>query len=192
MMVRSVPDLITVAESGGRVKYLRFWGHQPQRDSSIGCGCLSQWWPAPFVVDGLTYATAEHYMMWGKAMAFGDTEVAERILAAGHPKQAKGLGRRVRGFSEIIWDASRFDIVVTGSVAKFGQHEELKQYLLGTGKRVLVEASPVDQVWGIGLTDDDPRAENPAAWRGLNLLGFALMVARAQLAAANSAAAQPK
>lgn len=77
MLVRSVPDLIALAESGGRVKYLRFWGHQPQRDGSIGPGCLSQWWPAPFVVDGLTYATAEHYMMWGKAMAFGDTEVAE-------------------------------------------------------------------------------------------------------------------
>ncbi|MFI7670577.1 NADAR family protein [Nocardia sp. NPDC049526] len=191
MLVRSVPDLITLAESGGRVKYLRFWGHQPQRDGSIGPGCLSQWWPASFVVDGLTYATAEHYMMWGKAMAFGDTEVAEQVLAAGHPKQSKDLGRMVRGFNEIIWDARRFDIVVAGNVAKFGQHEELKQYLLGTGNRVLVEASPIDRVWGIGLAADDPRAENPAAWRGLNLLGFALMAARAQLGA-NPAAAQPE
>ncbi|WP_433603126.1 NADAR family protein [Nocardia sp. CA-135953] len=189
MLVRSVPDLITLAESGDQVKYLRFWGHQPQRDGSIGPGCLSQWWRAPFVVGGLTYATAEHYMMWGKAMAFGDTEVAEQVLAAGHPKQAKDLGRGVRGFNEIIWDARRFDIVVAGNLAKFGQHEELRQYLLGTGSRVLVEASPVDRVWGIGLAADDPRAENPAAWRGLNLLGFALMAARAQLAA-NPAATQ--
>lgn len=130
-------------------------------------------------------------MMWGKAMAFGDTEVAEQVLVAGHPKQAKDLGRGVRGFNEIIWDARRFDIVVAGNVAKFGQHEELRQYLLGTGSRVLVEASPIDRVWGIGLAADDPRAENPAAWRGLNLLGFALMAARAQLAA-NPAATQPE
>ncbi len=120
-------------------------------------------------------------MMWGKAMLFGDTEIAGRVLAAGHPKHAKDLGRKVHGFHRIIWEAKRFDIVVTGNVAKFGQHQDLREYLLGTGNRVLMVASPVDRIWGIGLAANDPRAENPAWWRGLNLLGFALMAVRDEL-----------
>ncbi|TYC23443.1 NADAR family protein [Micromonospora sp. MP36] len=178
---RSVADLVAAVRSGRRVKFLHFWGHRPQRDGSVGAGCLSQWWPAPFTVDGRTYATAEHWMMWQKATLFGDAEVAERVLASGHPQRAKALGRQVRGFDEATWAARRYEIVVAGSVAKFGQHEELGRFLLGTGERVLVEASPVDRIWGIGLAADDPRAADPARWRGENLLGFALMDVRAAL-----------
>ncbi|MFF3228182.1 NADAR family protein [Nocardia suismassiliense] len=181
MCVRSVDDLIGLVESGTKVKYLRFWGHRPQRDGAVGAGCLSQWWPAAFTVDGRTFPTAEHYMMWRKATLFGDTETADRILRAAHPHQAKALGRTVRDFDESAWTAHRYQIVVTGSAAKFSQHGDLKTYLLSTGSRVLVEASPVDRVWGIGLTADDPRAEDPSQWRGLNLLGFALMDARTTL-----------
>ncbi|MFR9779928.1 NADAR family protein [Micromonospora sp. MS34] len=184
MPIRSVADLVDAVRSGQRVRYLHFWGHRPQRDGSIGTGCLSQWWPAPFTVDGRTYATAEHWMMWRKATLFGDAEVAERILAAPHPHRAKSLGRQVRGFDEATWAARRYAVVVDGSVPKFGQHEELRRFLLGTGQRVLVEASPVDRIWGIGLAADDPRAADPARWRGDNLLGFALMAARAALRAA--------
>lgn len=177
----SVADLIDVIERGERVKFLFFWGHQPQADGGIGKGCLSQWWPAAFTADGVTFATAEHYMMWRKAMLFGDAETAARIVAAGHPSQAKALGRQARGFDEAVWQANRFDIVVAGSVAKFGQHPDLREFLLGTGDRVLVEASPRDRVWGIGLGAANERAEDPRQWRGLNLLGFALMRARAAL-----------
>lgn len=168
--------------SGQRVKYVFFWGHRPQRDGSIGSGCLSQWWPAPFDVDGVTFATAEHYMMWRKARLFGDHESAARILLASHPRQAKMLGRRVRGFDEQTWVRERFGIVRDAGVAKFGQHRDLRDYLLGTRNRVLVEASPADRVWGIGLAADDPRAARPQSWPGLNLLGFALMEARDLLA----------
>lgn len=183
MPIGSVAELTAAVHSGARVRYLHFWGHRPQRDGSVGAGCLSQWWPAPFTVDGRTYATAEHWMMWHKATLFGDDQVAERVLDAAHPHRAKALGRQVRGFDEATWAARRHDIVVAGSVAKFGQHEELGRFLLGTGERVLVEASPVDRVWGIGLAADDPRAADPARWRGANLLGFALMEARAALRA---------
>ncbi|MGC4750527.1 NADAR family protein [Micromonospora sp. DT201] len=179
---RSLPELRALAAAGGRIKYLFFWGHQPQPDGSIGPGCLSQWWPAPFVVDGIRYATAEHYMMVGKARLFGDEAIAAQMLTAPHPGAVKALGRQVRDFDQATWDAYSFGLVVAGNVAKFSQHPNLGQYLSRTGNRVLVEASPVDQVWGIGLSTTDPRAQDLAQWRGRNLLGFALMHARAQLA----------
>ncbi|RLK59516.1 NADAR family protein [Actinokineospora cianjurensis] len=157
-----------------RDKFLFFWGHRPERDGTIGRGCLSQWWPAASEVDGVRFATAEHYMMWRKAKLFEDDDRAEQILQAAHPAQAKDLGRTVRGFDPELWEAHRYDIVLAGSVAKFGQNPDLRAYLLGTGQRVLVEASPLDAVWGIGLTADDPRAEDPTRWPGLNLLGRAL------------------
>jgi hypothetical protein len=157
-----------------RVRYLFFWGHQPEPDGSVGKGCLSQWWPAPFAADGHEFATAEHYMMWRKAVLFDDAGTAERVLAAGHPEQAKDLGRQVRGFDHATWEAQRYQIVVDGNTHKFGQHDDLRAFLLATGDRVLVEASPLDRVWGIGLAADDPRAQDPAQWRGLNLLGYAL------------------
>jgi len=163
-------------------KYLFFWGHRPQRDGSIGAGCLSQWWPVEFTVDGVVFRSAEHYMMWRKAEFFGDHESAERIVAAGHPRDAKMLGRGVKDFDDQTWTEHRFEIVTAASRHKFGQHPELKEWLLGTGDRVLVEASPTDRVWGIGLAAADERAADPARWRGLNLLGFALMRARAEMA----------
>ncbi|MEU4715116.1 NADAR family protein [Micromonospora purpureochromogenes] len=178
---RTAADLAALVHAGQPVKYVCFWGHRPRRDGTVGAGCLSQWWPAAFTVDGRRFITAEHWMMWQKAALFGDEETGGRILAAGHPHRAKALGRQVRNFDQAVWEARRYDIVVAGSVAKFGQHDDLRAYLLGTGDRVLVEASPVDRVWGIGLSADDPRAEDPARWRGLNLLGFALMQARETL-----------
>ncbi|WP_031090373.1 NADAR family protein [Streptomyces sp. NRRL WC-3549] len=174
-------DLLARSARGERVKYLPFWGHRPRPDGRIGESCLSQWWPAPFTVDGVTYASAEHWMMAGKARLFGDAEAEARAVAAGSPAEAKKVGRLVRGFGEAVWARERFALVVAGSVHKFGQDPALQGYLLGTGGRVLVEASPMDRVWGIGLARDDPRAADPASWRGLNLLGFALMEARSRL-----------
>lgn len=181
MSIESVAELKRALERGDPVKYLFFWGHQPQADGSVGASCLSQWWPAAFTVDGVVFATAEHYMMWRKAMLFDDPASAERILAASHPHKAKALGRDVVGFDEAVWEKARFDIVVDASRAKFGQLTDLGDYLRGTGDRVLVEASPRDRIWGIGLAAGDERASQPDAWRGLNLLGFALMKARAEL-----------
>ncbi len=176
-----VAGLLDRMSRGERVEFLFFWGHRPERDGRVGPGCLSQWWPSAFEVDGRVFATAEHYMMWHKASLFGDEAAAERVLAAGDPRQAKELGRGVRGFDQRRWEASRSEIVLAGSVAKFGQHPALRRFLLDTGDRVLVEASPVDRVWGIGLAKDHPDTADPARWRGLNLLGFALTRARAAL-----------
>ncbi|MGW7255816.1 NADAR family protein [Streptomyces sp. NPDC054834] len=180
--IDAVEALIREVRAGARVKYLHFWGHRPRPDGRVGASCLSQWWPSPFVVDGVEYATAEHWMMAGKARLFEDAEAERRVLAAGHPSQAKKAGRLVRGFDESIWERERFRIVVEGSVHKFSAHDDLREFLLNTGDRVLVEASPVDRVWGIGLAADDEAAANPERWRGPNLLGFALMEARERLA----------
>ncbi|MEU6240420.1 NADAR family protein [Streptomyces sp. NPDC047024] len=179
--IQGLDTLIDEVRAGARVRYLHFWGHRPRPDGTVGTGCLSQWWPAPFTVDGVEYATAEHWMMAAKARLFEDAEAERQVLASAHPAQAKKAGRLVRGFDEAIWARERFGIVVEGSVHKFAAHEELRAFLLGTGERVLVEASPVDRVWGIGLAADDERAGDPERWRGPNLLGFALMAARERL-----------
>lgn len=175
-------DTLTEAvRAGARVKYLHFWGHRPRPDGRIGASCLSQWWPSPFTVDGVEYATAEHWMMASKARLFGDTEAERKSVAASSPAQAKKIGRLVRGFDDAVWQRERFAIVAEGSFHKFAAHTDLRMFLLGTGNRVLVEASPLDRVWGIGLAADDERAMDPARWRGPNLLGFALMAARERL-----------
>ena len=120
-------------------------------------------------------------MMAGKARLFGDDQVATQILGAGSPRQAKQLGRQVSGFDTARWDAEKYRIVTEGSFEKFRQHKALGAFLLSTGDQVLVEASPVDRIWGIGLAADDERAGNPLLWRGENLLGFALMEGRDRL-----------
>lgn len=171
-------ELMAQVAAGEPIDYLFFWGHRPAPDGRVGKSCLSQWWPAPFSVDGETYATAEHWMMAEKAGLFGDEATRRRILAAATPREAKALGRQVAGYDEARWVAARFDIVVEGNVLKFEQHPDLGAWLLGTGDRVLVEASPEDAVWGIGLDEHHADAPHPARWPGLNLLGFALMDVR--------------
>jgi ribA/ribD-fused uncharacterized protein len=163
--------------SGQRLKYVFFWGHQrPQ--NGVNASCFSQWYAAPFVVDGDKFATAEHYMMASKAALFGDEEVRRQVMLAPNPGAAKALGRQVRSFDEAIWVRERFSIVVRANRAKFSQNVDLRTFLQNTGSRVLVEASPVDRIWGIGLSEDDEHVQNPNLWRGLNLLGFALMQVR--------------
>jgi ribA/ribD-fused uncharacterized protein len=180
MMKYNLEWLLKEVEKEKRVKYIYFWGHQPQKDGSIGTTCMSQWFDddTSFVVDGITYQTAEHWMMVGKARLFDDPEMVERILASNSAAKAKKLGRMVHNFDTEKWQANAFEIVKQGSIHKFGQNPLLKEYLLKTGDRVLVEASPLDPIWGIGLAKEHEHAGQPAFWKGTNLLGFALMEAR--------------
>jgi ribA/ribD-fused uncharacterized protein len=143
-------------------------------------------------VDGVVYPTAEHWMMAGKARLFGDEEALTAVLATADPRAAKAAGRRVRGFDESRWYAAGYRIVVAGNLAKFGQHPDLGQFLLATGGQVLVEASPRDRIWGIGLSADHPDSRVPSRWRGLNQLGFALMEVRERLAVQGGAGADPR
>lgn len=169
--------------AGERFAYLHFWGHRPRADGRPSKACFSQWFDAPFEVDGVRYATAEHWMMAGKARLFGDADALERVLSDEDPGAAKKAGRAVRGYDEERWRQARFDLVTAGNLAKFSQYPALRGFLLSTGDQVLVEASPLDAIWGIGLAAADPRAHDPAQWPGLNLLGFALMAVRGRLGA---------
>ncbi|EKT63047.1 NADAR family protein [Providencia burhodogranariea] len=176
-----IQNLCKQYRTGKKFKYLFFWGHQ-SKQNQITKSCFSQWYPAPFIVDGNRFASAEHFMMAEKARLFSDQDIFTKIINAPNPGAAKAFGREVRGFKQDIWEAHRFDIVVSANLAKFSQNAELQQFLLNTKERVLVEASPVDKIWGIGLAEDAENIENPLTWKGLNLLGFALMEVRAQLA----------
>ncbi|MDR3352575.1 MAG: NADAR family protein [Zoogloeaceae bacterium] len=180
-MVYDVKWLVDEFARGKRKKFLFFWGHQKSQSGELTPACFSQWWAAPFIVEGARYTTAEHWMMAQKALLFGDQEMFGRILHAPTPSAVKALGRQVRGFDGRIWNEKRFEIVVAGNLHKFSQHQPLKTYLQNTRARVLVEASPIDRIWGIGLSAEHENAQNPRRWNGLNLLGFALMTVRDRL-----------
>ncbi|MBI2567843.1 MAG: NADAR family protein [Candidatus Schekmanbacteria bacterium] len=170
--------LLAARGRGEAYEVLFFWGHRPQPDGRIGPSCLSQWYAADFAIGGVRYRTAEHFMMAEKARLFGDHGTEARILEALTAQDAKGLGRKVQGFAQERWTARRVELVIRGNIAKFTQNPRLHRYLLSTSPKVLVEASPEDAVWGIGLHRDDPRASDPGEWQGTNLLGFALMTVR--------------
>ncbi len=174
--------LIAQIQNGEQFKYLFFWGNQKRRDGQIGASSLSQWWEDwSFEKEGISYTTAEHWMMAEKARLFNDEKTLARILSCKTPGEAKKLGRQVQGFKGPKWDAHKYEIVKQGNLLKFGQHQALKDYLLTTQNRILVEASPLDRIWGIGLAKDQADAYNPVKWKGDNLLGFALMEVREEL-----------
>jgi ribA/ribD-fused uncharacterized protein len=167
--------LKTQIENGSRPDFLFFWGHTQKVPGITDKSCFSQWWPAPFTVQGVTYATAEHWMMAQKALLFNDQEQYQHIITCHSPAEAKKLGRAVKNFDAAAWSAAAYKLVTEGNIYKFAQHEMLKQYLLQTGDAVIVEASPFDKIWGIGTKAYET---NPFNWKGENLLGFALMEVR--------------
>jgi len=181
VLIKTREELVDYIHHGNNVELLFFWGHQKPKNG-VSKSCFSQWYDAPFECDGYHFMTAEHYMMHKKALLFGDMVSAEKVLSASNPGEAKAIGREVKGFNNEKWIENRFEIVVNANVAKFSSNTKLKEFLLNTGEQVLVEASPVDRIWGIGLAEDHPTANNPSQWKGLNVLGFALMVVRDNLA----------
>lgn len=144
-------------------------------------GWMSNWYPAAFTVDGVAYTSSEQYMMHRKALYFGDTASAERILAENDCKTVKALGRKVAPFDPVEWAGVRQIIVYRGLLEKFRQNPELREKLLATGDAILAECSPLDRVWGIGMGTENEDRLDTAKWRGTNILGFTLMQVREQL-----------
>lgn len=170
-------ELIAAVRRGEAPELLFFYGHTPGPKLS----CLSQWSDHPFIVEGVTYPTAEHWMMAWKARIFLDTETLAKILKAPHPKTAKALGREVKNYSEKAWQRARMSVVVQGNFHKFKDNHYIRDILLGTGDKILVEAALNDKIWGIGLNSRNLNASDPRKWPGENLLGFALMQVRDML-----------
>ena len=141
-------------------------------------GPFSQWHPCKFTVNGVEYCSAEQYMMAQKALLFGDTSTHGDIMAETDPKRIKKYGRLVSNFDKDLWDKHRFTIVLAASIAKFTQNPDLKKILMDTELKTLVEASPLDAIWGIKLAADDYRATDRTKWKGINLLGQALTMTR--------------
>ena len=160
-------------------KYFFFYGHDPKK-LGHDKACFSQWYIRPFTVDGHRYNCMEQYMMSEKARIFRDIEMMKTILNESDPAKVKAYGRQVKGFNPDVWHEQRSKIVFKGNYAKFSQHADLKRYLLDTGDMVLVEASPFDTIWGIGMRANKT-AENHNNWRGLNLLGYALTAVKKQI-----------
>ncbi len=144
-------------------------------------GVLSQWYPAEFTVRDITYKTAEHWMMAEKARIFDDKESFDKIIQVNHPNDAKKLGRKVKNFDLVVWNELCFNVVACGNCYKFAQNPDMFEYLRKTRDKILVEASPYDKIWGIGMGVDHKDINDPSKWQGLNLLGFALMQARKTL-----------
>lgn len=174
-------NLISDYKSGKNLEYIYFWGHHPKKDGGITKSCFSQWWKSSFDVGHAKYLFMEQYMMAEKARLFGDKEIEGKIMSCNNPNEIKGLGRKVRGFDENIWNNIKYSIVVNGNYNKFMQNEKLKAYLLSTEDKILVEASPYDNIWGIQMSENDEEIKNPELWRGENLLGFALMEVRNEI-----------
>lgn len=151
-------------------KHVFFWG-----------GPFSQWIEGDFTIDGKTFNTCEQWMMYNKAKLFNDNETAEAIMETPFPNEQKALGRKVKNFDDAKWMEVAYDIVVEGNRAKFNQNPDLLKELEATRGKLLVEASPYDKRWGIGMGAGDPGINNPANWKGDNLLGEAITQVRIEM-----------
>lgn len=168
--------LIEKLEKKEEFEYLFFLGHREK--DIIDENSFSQWYNAGFITDEGYFLTAEHYMMIKKAQLFKDKEIELKIKNSKILKEVKLLGREVKNFNQNIWNKEAYKIVKEANLNKFSQNKKLKEYLISTSPKILVEASPTDPIWGIGLSKDNPKSKNPKEWQGENLLGFALMEVR--------------
>ena len=158
-------------------EFIFFWKHYNNK-KFLTKSCLSQFFPCKFKSNDIEYNCAEQYMMSEKAKLFKDEEIYQLILKETSPDKIKRLGRQIKNFNNREWDKNKLNIILQGNILKFSQNEDLKKFLIETGDKILVEASPYDKIWGIGLDQNNPDSRNPHKWNGLNLLGFTLMKVR--------------
>jgi ribA/ribD-fused uncharacterized protein len=151
-------------------KYVFFWGSE-----------FSNWFECKFTYKNLTFFNSEQAFMWEKAIYFGDTETAALILKTPSPNQNKKLGRKIKNFKTDVWLKEGYAIMIAINTAKFSQNSKLKTILLSTENKILVEASPHDTIWGIGLYHEDDKVLDEKNWKGQNLLGKALMCVRDEI-----------
>lgn len=144
-------------------------------------GCFSNFYRAPFKVAGQIYFASEQYIMEQKALLFEDYDIARKIMTAKDCIIVKNLGRKVSKYVDDIWEDKRHDLVIPGIYEKFRQNKIIKEILLSTSDCILAECAPNDRIWGIGMSINDARVQNPSYWNGRNLLGSYLMEVREML-----------
>jgi ribA/ribD-fused uncharacterized protein len=152
---------------------------EPEKFTLFWNGPFSQWCPsrfnsADFFDWPAEFNTAEQYMMAGKAWVFNDRSAFNQILQAKTPRQQKAIGRTIVGFDRAIWEPVCMGIVYRGSHYKFSSNTDLMAHLVLTAGTTIVEASPEDKIWGIGLHETDPRCLSRSTWHGTNYLGRVL------------------
>ncbi|MEJ1242011.1 NADAR family protein [Chryseolinea sp. T2] len=168
-------------DGGDRPEFV-FFGDESASNETPGVATLTQWFPSPFRVDSDQYHNAAHWMMVQKARLFNDPQAASELLSLSDNKEIGERGKQISGFDQKHWDDHRYNIVLQGNLHKFSQHQTLHAYISGTYPMVLTEANPKDSIWGIGMPAGAPGITDPYQWKGLNLLGFALMEVRDILA----------
>lgn len=170
-------------ESGEKLKCLAFWGEYNTN------GWLSNFYPAPFVVkhpngETLDFSCTEQYFMYKKAACFKDDAIQKEILQPGKkPLEYKKLGRKISNYDDTVWSNYRYEVMYFANLHKYSQHPDLRKQLLDTGDAILIEASPYDKIFGIGVSAEQHTNgvfdyTNPKKWNGDNLLGFCLMEVR--------------
>lgn len=150
--------------------FIFFWG-----------GIYSQWALKDIIINGITFNCCEQFMMYSKAKMFNDIDALNKIMMEKDPYIQKKIGRSVKGFDDSEWHKVSRDVVYRGNYAKFTQHKNLKQMLLETGTKIIVEASPYDKIWGIGMSSTNPHVTDMSKWKGKNWLGEAIMKVREEL-----------
>ena len=151
--------------------------HNPDEEN----GYLSNWFNSKFTINNVVFTSIEQYMMYKKAECFKDAVIASKIMNTNNVSQIKKLGRQVNGYNDTVWNGIRQLVVYEGLSAKFIQNEELKIKLLQTDNSVLAECAVKDQIWGIGLSMENPDRYDMNKWKGKNLLGFTLMMVRSKI-----------
>ena len=151
--------------------------HNPNEEN----GYLSNWYPSKFTVNDVDFSSMEQYMMYKKAVCFGDKDMAKKILATDDVAEIKAFGRLVANYNESYWNGVRQIVVFEGLTAKFSQNEDLKAKLKATDNSILAECAVKDRIWGIGLSMNNPERVQIDKWNGQNLLVYALMMVRDRL-----------
>ena len=158
-------------------KYDAVFFHLPEDPD----GYLSNWYPASFTIDGITFSSTEQYIMYRKCTLFGDNTSATAILDTDDPAQHQAIGRNASGFNGAVWDGMKQVLAFRGLMAKFSQNEALKTRLLTTGDAYLVECAHGDVIWACGIRLNEDERFDMSKWRGKNILGFTLMEVREAL-----------
>lgn len=168
-------DMEVLAEKLAKNHIICF--HNPDEDNAY----LSNWYYSEFIFNNIKFSSMEQYMMYSKAILFNDFEIANQILSTNNFRTIKALGRRVRGFEDSIWDENKLNIIYNGLYAKFSQNLDLKNQLLNTNNKLLVECAVKDKIWASGMSMKDSDRFRPYLYSGTNYLGQLLMKVREDL-----------